>query len=425
MNNLQGRVVITGMGVVSPLGNGVSEFWQNLISGRTGIGQLTKLNAELYPRPRAAEVKNFDQLAESSDINLKPFGQAVSYAVAATRMALEDAKLSIAPKEPNDYAVMVGTTMGNQDVVERVIDKFGLTEECPVAPEIADDLKYFSPALLSSEIARRFNCFGQSSTLVNACAAGNYTVGLAFDRIRTGRNKVIVAGGADPFSRTCYTIFHRLSASSSDVCRPFDENRTGMVVGEGAAMLVLEDYEHAVARGAPIYAEVSAYALTCDAYHATAPHPEGRGAIQAMKKALAMAELSPQEIDYVSAHGTGTQANDSSEAEALYQVFGGDLSTTPVSSIKSMLGHCMGAASALEAVACALAIQNQQLPPTINTAQVDSRFPAPLDVVNDGARQAKLTHLMSNAFAFGGNVSSVIFSRCEREKDSSQFAAVV
>lgn len=410
----KGRVVITGLGVVSPLGSSLEQYWQQLVGGKSGIAQLTKLDASVYPRPRAAEVRDFADLPEAADSELSAFGHAVGYAVAAARMALADAGLVVDPARVNDYAVMVGTTMGNQDIVERVIDRYDLSEDKPTHPAMAQQLGYFSPALLSSEVARRFHCYGQSATLVNACAAGNYTVGLAFDRIRTGRNKMILAGGADPFSRTCYTIFHRLSASSADVCRPFDENRTGMVVGEGAAMLVLEDYEHAVARGATIYAEVTGYALTCDAYHATAPHPEGRGAIQAMKQALDMAGLAPTDIDYVSAHGTGTQANDSSEAEALYQVFGTALPTTPVSSIKSMLGHCMGAASALEAVACALALRHQQLPPTINTETIDTSFPSPLDVVPTQARVAKLTNLMSNAFAFGGNVSCVIFSQAAK-----------
>lgn len=407
----QRRVVITGMGVVSPLGSSLDEFWQGLVSGTSGIGELSKLDAALYPRPRSAEVKGYDSVGECHDESLKPFGQAVGYTVAATRMALDNARLEIDPDTPNDYAVMVGTTMGNQDVVERVIDHYGLKEEDNTHPEMGTPLEFFSPALLSSEVAKRFACYGQSATLVNACAAGNYTVGLAFDRIRNGRNKVILAGGADPFSRTCYTIFHRLSASSADVCRPFDKDRTGMVVGEGAAMLVLEDYEHALERGAHIYAEVSGYALNCDAYHATAPHPEGRGAIQAMHNALAMAGLSSSDIQYVCAHGTGTQANDSSEAEAMFRVFGQALANVPVSSIKSMLGHCMGAASALEAVSCALALEHQALPPTLNTEAVDPDFPYALDVVPGQSRSAQLSHVMSNAFAFGGNVSCVVFSK--------------
>lgn len=411
------RVVITGLSVVSPLGCEKENFWQRLMRGESGIGKLTKLDASLYPRPLAAEVSGWEQLQESEDESLAPFGQAVAYTVAASRMALEDAKLCV-PATQNDYGVIVGTTMGNQDIVERVIDKYSLTEDSPPEAIEADELDHFSPAILSAEIANRFNFQGSSMTLANACAAGNYSVGLAFDRIRTGRNSVILAGGADPFSRTCYTIFHRLNASTAERCRPFDRDRDGMVVGEGAAMLVLEDYEHAKARGAHIYAEVKGYSLTCDAHHATAPHPEGEGAVMAMNEALSMASLKPKDIDYVSAHGTGTPANDVSEAIALHTVFGDTLRNTPVSSIKSMLGHCMGAASAIEAAVCALAIERQMLPPTINTQNIDPAFPIAFDVVPGKGRAAEVTHILSNAFAFGGNVSSVIFSKLEEDVQS-------
>lgn len=304
------RVVITGVGVVSPLGSTKEEFWQGLQNGKSGIGKLTKLDANLYPRPLAAEVKDWSSLPESSDESLSKFGQAVGYSLAAGRMALEDASLTINTQQDNDYGVLIGTTMGNQDIVERVINQYELTEDSHVDAIKGNELDYFTPAQLSAEVADRFGLNGGSVTLVNACAAGNYSVGLAFDRIRTGRNSMILAGGSDPFSRTCYTIFHRLNASTKGPCRPFDEERDGMVVGEGAALLVLEEYEHAVARNARIYAEVTGYALTCDAHHATAPHPEGEGAVLAMEKALSMANVTPNDISYVSAHGTGTPAND-------------------------------------------------------------------------------------------------------------------
>lgn len=408
------RVVITGVSVVSPLGCDKERFWQRLTQGESGIATLTKLDASLYPRPLAAEVKEWSALPESVDEGLQPFGQAVAYTVAASRMALADAALSI-PEQDNDFGVIVGTTMGNQDIVERVIDKYALTEESSANEIQGAELNHFSPSLLSAEVAKRFGFQGGSVTLANACAAGNYSVGLAFDRIRSGRNQVVLAGGADPFSRTCYTIFHRLNASTAERCRPFDEQRDGMVVGEGAAMLVLEEYEYAKARGARIYAEVKGYALTCDAHHATAPHPEGEGAISAMHQALDMASLSPDQIDYVSAHGTGTPANDVSEAIALHAVFGDALETTPVSSVKSMLGHCMGAASAIEAAVCALAIERQVLPPTINTSTIDPAFPVALDVIPGRSRPEQVNNILSNAFAFGGNVSSVVFSKLEKE----------
>ncbi len=411
MTDMMRRVAVTGVGVVSPLGSDKNIFWNGLLEGRSAIEKVTKLDPNLYPRNLAAEIKDWDQLPEADDPSLKPYGQAVAYSVAASRMALHDAGLEAVTDVHNNYDVLIGTTMGNQDIVERIINEYDLSESDPLKDIRAKDLGHFSASLLSTEVARRFGFKGSALTFVNACAAGNYAVGTAFDRIRTGRSKMILAGGADPFSRTCYTIFHRLNASSGDACRPFDQERNGMVVGEGAAMLVLEDYEHARNRGANIYAEVTGYALTCDAYHATAPHPEGHGAIKAMKRALHVAGLSPDQIDYVSAHGTGTAANDQSEATALHDVFGDRLPLIPVSSIKSMIGHCMGAASAFEAVACAMAIHHQRLPPTINTTMVDSAFPSAMDVVPGKSRNSPVNHVMSNAFAFGGNVSSIILSR--------------
>lgn len=405
------RVVITGLGVVSPLGSQKEKFWDGITQGQSAIDKLTKLDATLYPRPLSSEISDWDSLPESKDASLDIFGQATGYSIAATRMALTDANLKISKDKLNNYSVLIGTTMGSQDIAERVVDQYQLTEDSDVNDIEMGELDNFTPARLSEEVARHFGFQGRSLTMVNACAAGNYSVGLAFDLIRSGRSDAILAGGADPFSRTCYTIFHRLNASSNGPVKPFDENRDGMVVGEGAAMLVLEEYEHAVARNAHIYAEVTGYSLTCDAYHATAPHPEGIGAINAMNSTLSMAGISPEDIDYVSAHGTGTAANDQSEAVALHKVFGEHLKDTPVSSIKSMIGHCMGAASAFEAVACALAVEKQTLPPTMNTDTIDTKFPMALDVIPGEARTASVNHVMSNAFAFGGNVSCLVFSK--------------
>ncbi|WP_043316412.1 beta-ketoacyl synthase [Microbulbifer sp. HZ11] len=407
------RVVVTGIGVVSPLGSQIQSFWGGLMDSQSGIDRLTKLDADKYPRPLAAEIKDWEQLPQSKDPSLATFGQAVGYSVAAASMAITDANLDIDPDKPNRYGVLIGTTMGNQDLVERAIDRHNLQEDQDPAIVPKADIENFSPAKLSTETAKRLSLYGGSATLVNACAAGNYSVGVGFDRIRSGRNDVILAGGADPFSRTCYTIFHRLNASTKGPCRPFDENRDGMVVGEGAAFLVLEELEHAKARNAQIYAEVTGYALTCDAYHATAPHPEGNGAVRAMKQALEMADIEKADIDYISAHGTGTRANDESEAIALHRVFGDTLNEIPVSSIKSLIGHCMGAASGFEAVACVLALKEQALPPTANTQNLDPAFPYPLDIVPNHAREAKVNHVLSNAFAFGGNVASIVMSRYE------------
>ena len=407
------RVVITGLGVVSPVGSSTEAFWRALTGSVSGVDKLTRLPNALYPRDLAAEIKDWDELPEAGDASLAAYGQAVAYAVASARMALGDAGFAQGLADGNDCAVLIGTTMGNQDLVEQVIDRHDLDEASVLSEEQGQGLANFGASLLSSVVAHRFGCQGGAMTFVNACAAGNYAVGTGFARIRSGQESMALVGGADPFSRACYTIFHRLNASASTDCRPFDQHREGMVVGEGAAMLVLEEYEQALARKAHIYAEVTGYALTCDAYHATAPHPEGRGAVAAMQRALQVAGLTPADIDYVSAHGTGTAANDQSEAVAMHHVFGERLASLPVSSIKSSLGHCMGAASAFEAVACALGLYHQIAPPTINTSEIDSAFPVRLDVIPGQARAMPMQHVMSNAFAFGGNIATVVFSRLD------------
>jgi len=404
------RVVITGVGVVSPIGSDIGTFWRDLCGGATGVAKLTRLPNALYPRDLAAEVKDWRTLPEADDPELQESGQAVGYAVAAARMALEDAGLGAYLPEDNDCSVLVGTTMGNQDIIERIVNRHDLVETSALSPHSTPEFAHFKPSLLSGTVAARVGARGASVTLINACASGNYAVGLGFSRVRAGQGRMALVGGADPFTRACYTIFHRLAASTSSSCRPFDRDRDGMVVGEGSGFLLLEEYEHALARGARIYAEVGGYGLACDAHHATAPHPEGKGAVIAMQRALAVAGLDISDIDYLNAHGTGTAANDQSEAVAMEKVFGERMRSLPVSSIKGALGHCMGAASAFEAVACALAIHHQTAPPTINTSSVDPTFPGHLDVIPGKARPMRIRHAMSNAFAFGGNVASVVFS---------------
>jgi 3-oxoacyl-[acyl-carrier-protein] synthase II len=405
------RVVITGLGTVTPLGNTPSGLFRNITEGKNGVADLTKIDGSRFPRRRAAEVKGFASLPEGSDPSLQAYGMSVAYAIAAARMALEDGGLDDMGAEEREAAgVLIGTTMGNQDIVERINDKYGLQWGEPLSEEAGKELAYFRPVLLSAAVADRFGLGGPTMTIPTACAAGNYAVGTAFSMIRQGKGPVMLAGGADPFTRACYTIFHRLGASTADVCKPFDRNRTGMAVGEGAAVLVLEELRHARKRGARIYAEVTGYALSCDAYHPTSPHPEGKGAIEAMETAMRGARLDRGEIDYINAHGTGTQANDKCEAVAMARVFRDGLRALPVSSVKSMLGHCMGAASAMEAAICAMALERQVLPPTINTRDIDPDFPIPFDFVPE-ARPHRLRNVISNAFAFGGNVSSLVLSR--------------
>lgn len=410
MNTPIPRVAVTGLGIVSPLGSGTATFWNNLCAGASGVGKLTRLDPAPYPRDLAAEIPDFDDLPEATDAALSMVGRGVAYGAAALRMALSDAGLSDRLDDDNDCAVLVGSTMGNQDVAEGIVDALDLDESFLLSYEQASGFRRFRPSLLASSLARRVGANGPAMTLLNACAAGNYAVSLGAERIRSGLSGMALVGGADPFTRTCYTIFHRLSASSATACRPFDATRDGIVVGEGAAFLVLEDMAAARARGARIYAEVTGYSIVCDAYHATAPHPDGDGAVSAMQQAMSMAGVTADAIDCVSAHGTGTIANDLSEARGMHRIFGDRMPKIPVSGIKGALGHCMGAASAMEAVACALSIRNQLVPPTLNTRASDAGFPSMLDTVPGSARPTRLQHVLSNAFAFGGNIATVIFS---------------
>ncbi|MGC2742980.1 MAG: beta-ketoacyl-[acyl-carrier-protein] synthase family protein [Candidatus Angelobacter sp.] len=244
-----------------------------------------------------------------------------------------------------------------------------------------------------------------------ACAAGNYAIAHASDLLRAGRADVMLAGGSDSFSRITYTGFARLGAIAPEVCQPFDRNRKGMVPGEGAAMLLLERKEHALARGARIYCEVAGYGLSCDAHHMTAAHPQGEGAARAMNMALQTSGLSPSDVDYISAHGTGTPTNDRLETVAVKKTFGKLAYKIPISSIKSMLGHTMGAASAIEAAACALIITQGQIPPTMHWQDQDPE--CDLDYVPNVAREHKVRVAMNNAYAFGGNNSSLILAACD------------
>lgn len=403
------RVVVTGLSVLTPLGSGVEHVWSRMCAGESGIGELSKVERAPFRRTKAAEVRGFDAL-EARDESLLPHGQAVAYAVATARTALQDAGVR-GGVQRSRMGIAIGTTMGVQDIVERVIDTHGLRPDDVPNDTATAQLEYFANGHLSGEIARRFELGGPVMTFPTACAAGNYAVATAALLISSGRADMMLAGGTDPFSRTCYTIFYRLGASTHEQCRPFSADREGMVVGEGAAMLVLEELEHAKARGARIYAEVTGHGLACDAHHRTGPHPEGRGAIQAMHAALQRAQLQPSDISYISAHGTGTPANDSSEAAALAGVFGSQLPKIPVSSIKSMIGHCMGAASAIEAVVCCLAVRDGVVPPTATSEASDPKFGVALDIVPRQGRQLAVEHAMSNAFAFGGCVSSLIISR--------------
>jgi 3-oxoacyl-[acyl-carrier-protein] synthase II len=400
------RVVITGMGVVSPLGNSLPIFWDALLEGKSSVKQLSKLPAQSFKgNMLAAEVEYYNN-------NFKEESYALQYAIEAAEQSLIHANLPINSKERNNNAVIIGTTSANQDILERTIDTFNITStEQLFSSDAAKMFAKVRPNRLSSLLAQQINFGGSNMVIPTACAAGNYAISTAYALIKAGKTSVAIAGGADSFTRSCYTIFYRLGGMTHQDCRPFDKNRTGMVVGEGAGMLVLEELEHAKSRNANILAEVKGFGLSCDAYHRVAPDPIGKGAAIAMEKALQCSAIRKSDISLVSAHGTGTHANDIQEARALASVFEEQLPNIPISGLKSMLGHCMGAASSFEAIAGVMSLQTQRIPPTINTIEVDPCFPVALDIIPNTYRESRIDHILTNAFGFGGNICSIVLSR--------------
>jgi 3-oxoacyl-[acyl-carrier-protein] synthase II len=402
------RVVITGVGLVTPIGAGRTAFWSNLTAGANGIGPVESFDTSGFAAHIGAEVKDFDPSGFVRTRDAQTMGRGSQLAVAAARMALEDSGIDIATRDRSRIGVSMGTTSGEPNMVERYNDarKAGGLESIP-----ADILPKYPCNVIPSNIAIEFDLRGPCLMIPTACAAGNYAIGYGFDMIRTGRTEMMLAGGADAFSRITYMGFARLGAIAPERCQPFDKNRKGMVPGEGAAVLVLEPLDDALARGATIYAEVLGYGVSCDSHHMTAAHPQGDGAIRAMAMALKESGKSTEDVDYISAHGTGTPTNDRVEAIAVRTLFGDHAPKVPMSSIKSMIGHTMGAASAIEAVACSMAIHTGVIPPTMNFQEPDDG--SDLDYVPNQARRTDPSIILNNAYAFGGNNASLCLARCE------------
>ncbi len=400
------RIAVTGLGLVTPVGAGREEVWEGLLAGRSGFAPVESFDTRAFSVHLGAEVRGFR--AEPYVRRLAPdaLGRASQMAIAAARMALEDAGLDAAALVPERAGVAMGTTSGEPREVERFDDRYLAGELDRVGAEF---ISLYPCHMIAAHVARELGFAGPNAMIPTACAAGNYAIAHAMDVLRAGRAELMLAGGADAFSRITYTGFARLGAIAPERCQPFDRNRKGMIPGEGAAVLVLEPLERALARGARIYAELAGYGLSCDAHHMTAAHPEGDGAARAMQRALADAEARPEDVSYISAHGTGTPTNDRLETLAVKRVFGEAARRTPMSSIKSMIGHTMGAASAIEAAVCALAVAEDRIPPTMNLEEPEDD----LDYVPNAARDTRVRLAMNNAYAFGGNNASVILRKCE------------
>ncbi|SRR6266496_313782 len=401
-------IVVTGIGVVTPIGTGREQFWTNLLAGRCGIGPVRSFDTGAYRVHRGAEIQDFLPEAYLTNLDAAHLGRASQFAIAAARLALTDANVEIASLDRKRAGVSMGTTSGEPREVERFDDFFVSKKLELVGPEF---LALYPSHVIAAHIACELQLGGVNTVIPTACAAGNYAIAHAFDVLRAGRADLMLAGGADAFSRITFTGFAQLGAIAPELCQPFDRFRKGMIPGEGAGVLVLESMERAKKRGARIYAEITGYGLSCDAHHMTAAHPAGEGAVRAMRKALEQSELRSEDVGYISAHGTGTLINDRLETLAVKRVFGEASYSIPISSIKSMLGHTMGAASAIEAAVCALACFHDRIPPTINLEEPDPE--CDLDYVPNFAREHSVQVAMNNAYAFGGNNASLILKRSE------------
>lgn len=410
------RVLVTGMGVISSAGHGCRAFWDSLAAGKSAVTPVTGFDTTDLGRNYASEIKDFRPRDYLTAAEARRTGRCGAFTLAAARMATVDARLGPASVPSGRLAVIIGTTMGEAKDLE------GLEHAWIQKGREAVNAKIIARcgwSLLPIHVARSLGARGALLTLPGACAAGNYAIGLAADLIRTGRADVAIAGGVEIIQQLQFAGFARLGAIAPERCQPFDKNRQGLILGEGAAMLVLESEEHAVQRGADAFAEFGGYGLACDAYHITRPHPEGTGTVAATRRALAEAGIEPHEVDFINAHGTGTHANDVIESKATREVFGDR--PVPMSSCKSMIGHTMGASSALESVACVLTIKTGIYPPTIGYEVPDPE--CPINVVANVAQKGPADIVVNNSLAFGGYDAVSIFAKVGRLPPPRRLAA--
>ena len=424
------RVVVTGVGVINPLGNDIETVWSALKEGKSGVGYTTIFDASKFPTRISAEVKDWDIASAVEDPELWKFrGRHTKFAAGAALQAFEGSGVGDSIKDPRRLGVYMGSGEGNQDfmsfasMMATSLDGDGNLDLVKFTRAGLDTLNPVmeleqEPNMPVGHVASMFNAQGPNANCLTACAASSQAVGEATEIIRRGEADVMLSGGTHsmihPFGVTGFNLLTALSTNNDDpagASRPFDRLRDGFVLGEGAAMVVLEEYERAKARGAKIWGEIKGYGSTADAYRVTDIHPEGRGAIGCMRMALEDAGVSPDQIDYVNAHGTSTTVNDKVESKACREVFGENAMKTPVSSTKSMMGHLIAAAGATELIICLMAIRDNVLPPTINYQNPDPL--CDLDYVPNEAREAECRTALTNSFGFGGQNISVVVSELQ------------
>ncbi len=413
MEGMKRRVVVTGLGLITPLGTGIRKTWEGVCKGASGIERITTFDASESPVQIAGEVKDFNPEDFIERKELKKMDVFIQYALGAGSMAIEDSGLKITEENADRVGVIVGAGIGGIHTIERYHSILLQNGQRRISP-------FFIPMLITNlaagQISMRFGARGPNSCVTTACAAGTHAIGDSFKIIQRGDADAMIAGGSES-AITALTVagFANMKALSSrndapqKASCPFDLERDGFVIAEGAGVLVLEALEVALKRGAEIYAEVVGYGMTADAYHMTAPDPEGRGVINCMRMALRDAGIAPDAVDYINAHGTSTPFNDKHESMAIKQVFGEHAYQMAVSSTKSMTGHLLGAAGGVEAAFCALALSEGIIPPTINYEHPDPE--CDLDYVPNHARHVDLETVVSNSFGFGGTNATLIFSK--------------
>jgi 3-oxoacyl-[acyl-carrier-protein] synthase II len=412
---LRRRVVVTGMGMVSPLAIGVEETWQALIQGKSGVARITKFDPTGFDTQIAAEVKNFAPENFMDKKEIRRMDIFIQYAMAAASMAVEDSQLKITPANADRVGVIVGAGLGGLTTIENFHKV--LLEKGPgrISP-------FFIPMLIVNEapgqISMRFGAKGPNTSVVTACATGNHNIGDAWRIIERGDADAVIAGGVEatitPLAVAGFNAMKALSTRNAEpekASRPFDKDRDGFVIGEGSGIIILEELQQALDRGAKIYAEIIGYGLTGDAYHITAPAPDGEGAARCMAMALKSAGIEPEEVDYINAHGTSTDYNDLYETVAIKTVFKEHAKKLPVSSTKSMIGHLLGGAGGVEAIFTILTIGRGIIPPTINYQTPDPG--CDLDYVPNVAREAAVRVALSNSFGFGGTNAVLAFKKFE------------
>ena len=410
------RVVVTGLGTINPLGKNVEEYWEGLRNGVSGAGPITRFDASKYKTRFACEIKNFDPNEYLNRKEVQKHDMYAQYAYIAAAQAIENSGLDLSKIDKDEVGVIWGAGIGGLDTFYQSVTDFNSNPENPrFSP-------FFIPKMIanmaSGNIAMQYGFRGPTITTVTACASATHAMIDALTYIRLGKANIFIAGGSEAAITHAgvggFNAMHALSTRNDDpktASRPFDKDRDGFVMGEGAGAIILEEYEHAIARGATIWAELVGGGMSTDAYHMTAPDPEGGGAALVMKRALNDAGLQPEDIDYINVHGTSTGLGDIAEPKAIKKVFGDHIYKVSISATKSMTGHLLGAAGAVEAIACILAMKYSMIPPTINQFELDPEIDPNIDFTFNHAKAHEVNYALSNTFGFGGHNGTVIFKK--------------